>query len=237
MGRSRRRGRRPRRKKTRDWDEDEIGRTKTRIGTREDEDWEDEDEDEDEEEEEDEKSKALRNAGTSESSFPCRRTIWTIGHSNHPLEVFLDLLARHGIDAVVDVRSSPYSRYVSHFNREAIHAALVERAIQYVFLGDLLGGRTDDRRFYDDEGRVLYGEVAQSPGFRQGIERLLGIAQQTRTAILCGEEDPTDCHRRLLVGRVLGQRGVGVIHSAATAASNPRPNWPPKRNSARPKAS
>ena len=109
-------------------------------------------------------------------------TIWTIGHSNHPLEVFLDLLVQHGIDAVVDVRSSPYSRYVSHFNREAIHAALVQRAIQYVFLGDLLGGRVDDPRFYDGEGRVLYGEVAQSPGFRQGIQRLLGIAEQTRTA-------------------------------------------------------
>ena len=139
-------------------------------------------------------------------------TIWTIGHSNHPLEVFLGLLAQHGIDAVVDVRSSPYSRYVSHFNREAIHAALVDRAIQYVFLGDLLGGRVAAPRFYDDEGRVLYGEVAQSPGFRQGIERLLGIAEQARAAILCGEEDPTNCHRRLLVGRVLGQRGVGVVH-------------------------
>jgi uncharacterized protein (DUF488 family) len=139
-------------------------------------------------------------------------TIWTIGHSNHPLEVFLDLLVQHGIDAVVDVRSSPYSRYVSHFNREAIHAALVHRAIQYVFLGDLLGGRADDPCFYDDEGRVLYGEVAQSPGFRQGIQRLLGIAEQTRAAVLCGEEDPTDCHRRLLVGRVLGTRGVCVIH-------------------------
>ena len=139
-------------------------------------------------------------------------TIWTIGHSNHPLEVFLDLLAQHGIDAVVDVRSSPYSRYASQFNREAIHAALAERAIQYVFLGDLLGGRVDDQRFYDGEGRVLYGQLAQSPGFRQGIERLLGIAEQTRAAILCGEEDPTDCHRRLLVGRVLGERGVGVVH-------------------------
>jgi uncharacterized protein (DUF488 family) len=139
-------------------------------------------------------------------------TIWTIGHSNHPLEVFLDLLVRHGIDAVVDVRSSPYSRYVSHFNREAIHAALVDRAIQYVYLGDLLGGRVDDPGFYDGEGRVLYGRVAQSPGFRQGIERLLGIAGQARAAILCGEEDPTDCHRRLLVGRVLGQQGVDVVH-------------------------
>ena len=165
-------------------------------------------------------------------------TIWTIGHSNHPLEVFLDLLVQHGIDAVVDVRSSPYSRYVSQFNREAIHAVLVDRAIQYVFLGDLLGGRVDDPRFYDDEGRVLYGQVAQSPGFCQGIQRLLGIAEQTRAAILCGEEDPTDCHRRLLVGRVLGPAGrVQWYTSAATAAPKPRPKWPRKKSSERPRAS
>lgn len=139
-------------------------------------------------------------------------TIWTIGHSNHPLAVFLDLLARQRIDLVVDVRSSPYSRYASQFNREALHAALVDRSVQYLFLGDLLGGRAEDQQCYDDEGRVLYGRLAQSPGFRQGIERLLSVAARTRAAILCGEEDPTDCHRRLLVGRVLQERGVSVLH-------------------------
>jgi uncharacterized protein (DUF488 family) len=139
-------------------------------------------------------------------------TIWTIGHSNHPWPVFLGVLVRHRIETVVDVRSSPYSRYASQFNREVLHATLVERAMQYVFLGDLLGGRGDDERFYDDQGRVLYGEVAQSPGFGQGIKRLLAIAAQSRAAILCGEENPAECHRRLLVGRVLGERGIGVVH-------------------------
>jgi uncharacterized protein (DUF488 family) len=139
-------------------------------------------------------------------------TVWTIGHSNHPVDRFLDLLAQHGIDAVVDVRSSPYSRYASQFNREAIDAALSERGFRYIFLGDLLGGRIDDPRFYDDDGRVLYGQVAQSPGFCQGIRRLLEIAEPSRAAILCSEEDPTNCHRRLLVGRVLGQQNVKVVH-------------------------
>ena len=139
-------------------------------------------------------------------------TIWTIGHSNHPLEAFLDLLVRHQIGLLIDVRSSPYSRYASQFNREAIDPALRQRKIQYLYLGDLLGGRVEDPRFYDDDGRVLYGAVAQSPGFRQGIERLLERLVHARTAILCGEEDPSDCHRRLLVGRVLLERGVQVIH-------------------------
>jgi uncharacterized protein (DUF488 family) len=139
-------------------------------------------------------------------------TIWTIGHSNHPLPTFLDLLARHQIELLIDVRSSPYSRYASQFNREAIHPPLQQRKIQYLYLGDLLGGRAEDPRFYDQEGRVLYGALAESPGFRQGIERLLERLPRARTAILCGEEDPTDCHRRLLVGRVLQDRGVRVIH-------------------------
>ena len=139
-------------------------------------------------------------------------TIWTIGHSNHPLEAFLDLLARHRIDVLIDVRSSPYSRYASQFNRESIHPALQHRGIRYLYLGDLLGGRAEDPRFYDDQGRVLYGALAESPGFRQGIQRLLERLAQSRAAILCGEEDPTDCHRRLLIGRVLQDRGVRVIH-------------------------
>jgi uncharacterized protein (DUF488 family) len=139
-------------------------------------------------------------------------TVWTIGHSNHPLDKLLDLLSRHGIETVADVRSSPYSRYASQFNREPLCAALALRAIQYVFLGDLLGGRVEDERFYDGDGRVLYGEVARSPDFCRGIDQLLGLAAQCRVAILCGEEEPTDCHRRLLVGRVLDQRGVSVVH-------------------------
>jgi uncharacterized protein (DUF488 family) len=139
-------------------------------------------------------------------------TIWTIGHSNHPLDAFCDLLARHRIGALVDVRSTPYSRYASQFNRETIGPALEGGAIEYLFLGDLLGGRAEDERFYDDQRRVLYDRVAQSAGFRQGIERLLTVAGGARVAILCGEEDPANCHRRLLVGRVLQERGVGVIH-------------------------
>jgi uncharacterized protein (DUF488 family) len=139
-------------------------------------------------------------------------TIWTIGHSTHSQEDFIDLLVRREIGGVIDVRSSPYSRYASQFNREILRPALQGRAIQYLFLGDLLGGRVEDERFYDQWGHVMYGRVAESPGFREGIERLLAVAGQLRMALLCGEEDPTNCHRRLLVGRVLAERGVQIAH-------------------------
>jgi uncharacterized protein (DUF488 family) len=149
---------------------------------------------------------------THDTAAAPARTIWTIGHSNHSAETLYALLIQHEIGVVADVRSRPYSRYASQFDREAIGPALQQRAIQYVFFGDQLGGRVDDPRFYDGEGHVLYDQLARSPGFCRGIERLLALAAQSRVAILCAEEDPANCHRRLLVGRVLQERGVHVAH-------------------------
>ena len=139
-------------------------------------------------------------------------TAWTIGHSNHPIDVFIDLLTRHQIAVLVDVRSSPYSGYASHFNKEAIEHALRQRDVRYLFLGDMLGGRAEGEQFYDAAGYVLYAEVARSDKFQQGIRRLLDGVAKHRVALMCGEEDPAECHRRLLVGRVLRERGVCVVH-------------------------
>ena len=139
-------------------------------------------------------------------------TIWTIGHSHHPLETLCNLLAEHQIELLVDVRSDPYSRYASQFNRQTLSTALPGRGVRYLFLGDLLGGRAEDPQFYDDEGHVRYDRLAESPGFRQGIERLLAGIGQFRAAILCSEEDPAHCHRRLLIGRVLTERGHTMLH-------------------------
>jgi uncharacterized protein (DUF488 family) len=139
-------------------------------------------------------------------------TIFTIGHSNHALDVFLGLLLEHRIQVVADVRSSPYSGYASQFDRETIQGSLRAAGLEYLFLGDLLGGRPEDHQFYDPQGRVLYDRLAQSERFQAGIGRLLRGLAGARMAILCGEEDPTDCHRRRLVGRVLAGRGICVLH-------------------------
>lgn len=140
------------------------------------------------------------------------RTIFTIGHSNHPAEKFLDLLRRVGVQVVADVRTSPYCAYATHFNKEPLDAALAAAGVKYLFLGDALGGRPDAEEFYDDEGRVRYDRLAASAAFRGGIQRLLTGIAAYRVALMCGEEDPTGCHRRLLIGRVLGQQGVRVLH-------------------------
>ena len=140
--------------------------------------------------------------------------IYTIGHSNHSLENFVMLLAKHGITAVADVRSAPYSRFNPQFNREALVKRLQTHGVKYVFLGGELGGRPDDRNCYEN-GRIRYDRVARSDRFRAGLQRLIEGAEQHHIAIMCAEKEPLDCHRTLLVARALHEQGVGIGHILA----------------------
>lgn len=144
------------------------------------------------------------------NSIPGR--LLTLGHSNHPLDRFLGLLKRHEAEVLVDVRSHPYSRFAPHFDSRSLKDAVTRASIRYLFLGKELGGRPDEPCFYDAEGYVLYWRVAESSFFVQGIQRLENGIQKFRVAMMCSEEDPTGCHRRLLVGRVLKEHGVQVDH-------------------------
>ena len=147
-----------------------------------------------------------------------RREIFTIGHSNHELEKFLGLLKRHEIEVLVDVRSYPASRFAPHFNREEIKKAAAGCGVKYLFLGRELGGRPEGDEFYDQDGRVEYGLVAQSDTFREGVRRVKDGAGRFRVALMCSEESPEGCHRELLVGRVLRKEGVKVRHIRGTGS-------------------
>jgi uncharacterized protein (DUF488 family) len=138
--------------------------------------------------------------------------LFTIGHSNHEIEVFLDLLRRHAIEAIVDTRSNPRSKYVPQYDRAALERTLEAAGIGYIHMGQALGGRPEGAHFYDEDGRVLYGQVAESPFFLEGLQRLETEMRETRVALLCAEENPSVCHRRLLIARVLRERGVSVTH-------------------------
>ena len=139
-------------------------------------------------------------------------TIFTIGHSNHSLEMFIDLLQSHKIDVLVDVRSKPFSRFSPQFNKEGLEKTVKAGGIKYLFLGKELGGRPQGSEFYDNYGFVLYSRIAESPLFVEGIDRLIKGIKTYRVAVMCGEENPVNCHRRVLVGQVLAKRGVGVRH-------------------------
>ena len=138
--------------------------------------------------------------------------IYTVGHSNHAAETFLRLLRDHAIETLVDTRSRPYSKFAPHFNPEEMKFAVTQAGIRYVFLGKELGGRPDGAEFYDAEGHVLYHKVAESEGFLKAVGKLERAVASQRVALCCAEENPSDCHRRLLIGRVLTERNMTVLH-------------------------
>ena len=137
--------------------------------------------------------------------------VFTIGHSTHSADAFLGLLRLHGVEAVVDVRSSPFSRFNPQFNRQALEKFLDASGIRYVFLGRELGARSEDRSCYD-QGRVQYARLARTALFHSGLDHVLQTAAQFRVALMCAEKEPLECHRTLLVARALADRGQPVLH-------------------------
>jgi uncharacterized protein (DUF488 family) len=140
--------------------------------------------------------------------------IYTIGHSTHTQEHFIELLRRHGITVVADVRSTPYSKAAPQFNTDALKALLNAAGIAYVFLGKELGARRAEASCYVN-GKVDFGLVRGMPLFLQGIERLKKGLETHRIALLCVEKDPLGCHRTMLISRHLVENGIPVSHILA----------------------
>ena len=143
--------------------------------------------------------------------------IFSIGHSNHSIDKFLSLLKSSEINMVVDVRSAPFSRMFPQFNQETLKKSLSEASIGYLFLGDQIGGRSNDPDDYLD-GQVLYKVLANKETFKTGIERLKEGSAKYRIALMCSEKEPLDCHRTLLVSQALASNEivVGHIHADGT---------------------
>jgi len=148
------------------------------------------------------------------SEVPDQGVIYTVGHSNIPLESFLDLLS--GIEVVVDVRSTPFSQYASQFNAHRIKGELGAAGIQYVFMedeymGNILGGKPRDDGCYEN-GKIVYERVMERSWYQDGISRLVELAGEKKTAIMCSEEDPHKCHRHHLISQSLLDEGLTVLH-------------------------
>jgi uncharacterized protein (DUF488 family) len=151
--------------------------------------------------------------------------VLTVGHSNHPLDRFLALLAQHKVEALVDVRRFPGSRKHPHFHRDSLTAALPKSGVEYHWL-EALGGRRHQRR--DDspnrglgnEGFRNYANHMLTDEFRAGVGELLEVARRKRTAIMCAEGPFWRCHRRLL-GDFLVANGVTVQHILPTGELRP----------------
>ena len=139
--------------------------------------------------------------------------VFSIGHSNHSMERFVDLLRTHAIRLVCDVRSTPYSRFNPQFNRETLQAELKQHGIGYLYFGKEPGGKPREPGLPVDE-TARFAMIGKTEGFQAGLERLLREARGCRVAMMCAEKDPARCHRAHLICRHLPQ-GVRIHHILA----------------------
>jgi uncharacterized protein (DUF488 family) len=149
--------------------------------------------------------------------IPGFKPIYTIGHSLHSSDAFCNLVLRHDVDVVLDVRSSPYSSRAPQFNRTSLQSLLRDVGVRYSFGGKTLGGRPDDERLYF-RGQVSYEMMAATDSFVSSLRRIARGAKSTVVALLCAEADPIECHRFLLVSRALHVRGLKVQHILPSGA-------------------
>ena len=139
--------------------------------------------------------------------------MFSIGHGNRTLDEFLELLKKHDIKYLIDVRSMPYSKFNSHFNQEALKNSLEQSNITYVFMGDSIGGRPADKSCYDEEGKVDYDAIDEKEFYKKGIDRLkTAFNKDIPVAIMCSESKPTECHRSKLIGRTLSREKIWLSH-------------------------
>jgi uncharacterized protein (DUF488 family) len=136
--------------------------------------------------------------------------LFSIGHSNHDLNTFINLLRSNKVDIVIDVRSYPYSKYSKHFDREKLSLSLKENGIEYKFMGEGLGGRPRGDEFYDEEGHVLYSKLSESGKFNNDLNIVKELTSKKHVSLMCSEENPEICHRHLLIGRVLNKEGIKI---------------------------
>jgi uncharacterized protein (DUF488 family) len=136
--------------------------------------------------------------------------IFTIGYGGRSITAFLDLLERHGILLLVDIRSRPHSRFSPDFSRQALCVHLEERGVAYTYMGAELGGMPEGHRMGD--GRIDDTSVRASRPFQDGLRRLASLAGRQRTAVMCAELRPEACHRSRLVGAALAENGIPVRH-------------------------
>lgn len=139
--------------------------------------------------------------------------IYTVGHSNHAAEFFLELLKAFEINCLVDVRSIAASTYNPQFNKEPLQAYLKNNGITYLHFADEFGARHSDPDLLDEEGKVDFGLVRRSWNFKNGVERLWqGLNKGYIMALMCSEAEPFDCHRFSMISVALEKEGFNVNH-------------------------
>ncbi len=148
----------------------------------------------------------------SDGASKGRLPLFTIGYGSRSLDQMIAILKSNGIEFLLDVRSSPYSKFKAEFSKEVLQLRLNRAGIRYLFMGDTLGGQPKDPACYSD-GKVDYDKVRVQPFFHEGIARLRkAFEQQQPIALMCSEGRPEQCHRSKLIGEALAATGIPVCH-------------------------
>ena len=141
-----------------------------------------------------------------------RFRVYTVGHGGRTVDEIVRQIRAKGIQFVIDVRSSPYSKYQPEFAQKPLAQALRDAGLTYGFMGHQLGGRPDDESCYDNN-YVNYEKVRAMPFFKEGIARLRTACERDYiVCLLCAEANPTQCHRSRMIGEALVQEGIEVEH-------------------------
>jgi len=140
-----------------------------------------------------------------------KNRLYSIGYSKHSLHSFVNTIVKYGINAIADVRSAPFSRFKSEFNKDFLSDYLNPKGIKYVFLGKECGARFSDKSCYIN-GKAEYKLIAQHEIFQKGLERIREGLKKFNVALMCAENDPIYCHRMILICRNLKQSDIPIYH-------------------------
>lgn len=142
-----------------------------------------------------------------------KSTVYSIGHGNKSIEQFTEELKMFNIEYLIDVRTTPYSKWNQHFNQNELKYYLKEHNIEYVFLGDKIGGLPSDKSCYTPDGKIDYMLLKNKDFFQKGLERLVSAnAKSIKVAAMCSETKPQECHRSKLIGKELLQQNIDMQH-------------------------
>lgn len=137
--------------------------------------------------------------------------IFAIGHSNYPYDKLIEMIKKYGIDCVVDIRETPYSKYNTQYNRESLRENLKSSGFTYVYMGHEFGAKRQTKESYNDDGYADFEKVIKEELFLKGIERITkGLQMGYKIVLLGAMQEPIRCHRSIMLGKYLNEKGFDV---------------------------
>lgn len=137
--------------------------------------------------------------------------IFAIGHSNYPYDKLIEMIKKYGINCVVDIRETPYSKYNTQYNRESLRENLKSSGFTYVYMGHEFGAKRQTKESYNDDGYADFEKVIKEELFLKGIERITkGLQMGYKIVLLGAMQEPIRCHRSIMLGKYLNEKGFDV---------------------------